>query len=125
AAHTAMPDPFDETMRQALIASAEALGIPHHKRGTVITMEGPRFSTRAESRMYRIWGADVVNMSVAPEAALANEVHIPYAAAAMSTDYDSWKEGEEPVTWDMILEIFGQNVEKVTRLLVDTIPRLR
>lgn len=124
AAHTAMPDPFSEEIRQAFIEAAEGLGLPHHKWGTVITIEGPRFSTRAESRMYRIWGADMVNMSIAPEAALANEAGIPYGAAAMPTDYDSWKEDEEPVTWDMILRIFAENVDKMTSLLLKTIPKL-
>ena len=125
AKHTAMPDPFSEEIRKALIAAAEELGLPHHKHGTVVTIEGPRFSTRAESRMFRIWGADVINMSVAPEAALANEAGVPYAAVAMSTDYDCWKQDEEPVTWDMILEIFSQNVEKVTSLFLKAIPKLR
>ena len=124
AAHTAMADPFSPDMRDALIAAAEELALPHHKTGTVVTIEGPRFSTRAESRMFRLWGADIINMSVAPEAALANELGIPYAAVAMATDYDSWKEDEEPVTWEMILDIFAQNVEKVTNLLLKAIPNL-
>ena len=124
AAHTAMADPFSPAIRAALIEAAEELGLPHHKHGTVITIEGPRFSTRAESRMYRVWGADIVNMSIAPEAALANEAGIPYGAAAMSTDYDSWKEDEDPVSWEMILDIFAQNVEKMTDLLLRTIPKL-
>ena len=75
--------------------------------------------------MFRLWGADVINMSIAPEAALANEAEIPYAAVAMSTDYDCWKEDEEPVTWEAILKIFGENVDKVTKLLVSVIPRIR
>jgi 5'-methylthioadenosine phosphorylase len=124
ARHTAMPDPFSEEIRSVLIACARELGLPFHERGAVITCEGPRFATRAESRMFRIWGADVVNMSIAPEAVLANEAGIPYAAVAMSTDYDSWKEDEEPVTWDMILEIFSKNVEKITSLLSRAVPRL-
>lgn len=124
AKHTAMADPFSEDIRRVLIAAAEELGLAHHKRGTVVTIEGPRFSTRAESRMFRAWGADIINMSIAPEAALANEAGIPYAAVAMSTDYDCWKEDEEAVTWDMILDIFSKNVEKVTGLLLKAIPRL-
>lgn len=124
AKHTAMADPFSEDIRRVLIAAAEELGLPHHKRGTVVTIEGPRFSTRAESCMFRIWGADIINMSIAPEAALANEAGIPYAAVAMSTDYDCWKEDEETVTWAMILDIFSKNVEKVTGLLLKAIPRL-
>jgi len=124
AKHTAMADPFSEEIRNALIAAAEELELAHHKSGTVVTIEGPRFSTRAESHMFRSWGADVINMSVAPEAALANEAGIPYAAVAMSTDYDCWKQDEEPVTWDMILAIFSENVEKVTGLFLKAIPKL-
>ncbi len=125
AKHTAMPDPFDENLRQLLISSAKELGFRHHERGTIITIEGPRFSTRAESRMYRIWGADVVNMTVAPEAALAAEAGIPYAAVAMSTDYDSWKDDEEPVTWDALLKIFTENVDKVIQLFLAVIPKIQ
>jgi 5'-methylthioadenosine phosphorylase len=124
ARHTAMPDPFCSKMRAQLIECAKELGLPHHDHGTVITCEGPRFATRAESRMFRILGADIVNMSVAPEAALANEAGIPYAAVAMSTDYDSWKEDEEPVTWEMILDIFSKNVAKITGLLLKAVPRI-
>lgn len=122
--HTQMPDPFDEGIRNAMISSAQELKIKHHKRGTVITIEGNRFSTRAESHMFRAWGADVINMSIAPECILANEAAIPYAAVAMSTDYDCWKEDEAPVSWDDILEVFKANVDKVTQLLVNTIPKL-
>ena len=83
----------------------------------MITIEGPRFSTRAESKMFRIWGADVINMSVAPEVTLANELGIPYAAIAMSTDYDCWKEDEEPVSWEEVIKVFNKNVNKVLRLV--------
>ena len=75
--------------------------------------------------MFRAWGADVINMSVAPEAILANEAGIPYAAIAMSTDYDCWKDDEEPVTWDEILKIFNQNIEKVTNLIIKTISKVK
>lgn len=122
--HTPMAKPFDEGLRTLLNSSAESLGIKHHKKGTVVTIEGPRFSTIAESKMFRAWGADIINMSIAPEAILANEAGIPYAAVAMSTDYDCWKEDEEPVTWEAILEIFGKNVKKVTNLLMDVIPKV-
>ena len=122
--HTAMPDPFDAVLRAALIKEMERLGYPHHSAGTLITIEGPRFSTRAESRMYRVWGADIVNMSVATEAALANEAGIPYAAVAMSTDYDSWKDDEDPVTWDAIAAVAAENAHKVLTLLRAVIPRL-
>jgi 5'-methylthioadenosine phosphorylase len=122
--HTPMADPFDEGLRALLNASCEELGISHHKKGTVVTIEGPRFSTRAESNMFRLWGADVINMSIAPEVILANEAGIPYAAVAMSTDYDCWKTDEAPVTWDDILHIFRQNAQKVTDVLIRTINKL-
>ncbi|QGY41151.1 S-methyl-5'-thioadenosine phosphorylase [Pseudodesulfovibrio cashew] len=124
AVHTGMADPFDEGLRSKLNAACDALDIAHHKVGTVITIEGSRFSTRAESNMFRLWGADVINMSVAPECILANEAGLPYAAVAMSTDYDCWKTDEAPVTWEEILEVFHGNVEKVVSLLIETIKAL-
>jgi len=119
--HTAMAEPFDKTLREFLIINAQKLGFDFHPSGTVITIEGPRFSTRAESNMFRLWGADVINMSVAPECILANELKIPYATIALSTDYDCWKTDEKPVTWEEVLEVFKQNVEKVKMLLYHTI----
>jgi 5'-methylthioadenosine phosphorylase len=119
--HTAMADPFDKTLREFLIINARKLGFDFHTSGTVITIEGPRFSTRAESNMFRLWGADVINMSVAPECILANELKIPYATIALSTDYDCWKTDEKTVTWEEVLEVFNQNVEKVKMLLYHTI----
>lgn len=122
--HAAMPDPFDAGLRAILIEGCVRMGIPHHPQGTLITIEGPRFSTRAESRMFRMWGADVINMSVATEAALANEAGLPYAAIAMSTDYDCWKEDEAAVSWEEVSAVFKANAEKVTRLLVASIPAI-
>jgi 5'-methylthioadenosine phosphorylase len=119
--HTPMADPFDEKTRDILIQSARKLGLPFHPDGTVVTIEGPRFSTRAESQMFRLWGADVINMSIAPEAALCNELGIPYAAVAMSTDYDCWKQDEEPVSWEEILRVFTENARKVTDLLLEAV----
>ena len=124
AKHTPMADPFSELLRQKLIATAKQLGLSFHERGTVITIEGPRFSTRAESHMFRIWGADVVNMSLAPEVILANETGIPYAAVAISTDYDCWKTDEAPVEWSEVLKIFEINVRSVKKLLLGTIQTL-
>jgi 5'-methylthioadenosine phosphorylase len=119
--HSAMADPFDITLREKLIAAANGLKLNYHPAGTVITIEGPRFSTRAESRMFRLWGADVINMSIAPECILANELEIPYATVALSTDYDCWNMDEDPVTWEEVLRIFGHNVQNVIRLLSETI----
>lgn len=122
--HTPMADPFDEKLRGLLVSGCKELSFSCHSKGTVVTIEGPRFSTRAESEMFRKWGADVINMSIAPEAALANEAGLPYAAMAMATDYDCWKKDEETVSWEAIVKVFGENVEKVTRLLVNVIQKL-
>lgn len=119
--HTPMADPFDNYLRNKLIEAGNMLNLPIHRNGTIITIEGPRFSTRAESRMFQSWGADLINMSTAPECILANELGIPYASVAMATDYDSWKEDEAPVSWEEILKIFGQNVHNVIDLLTKTI----
>ncbi|HIH31598.1 TPA: S-methyl-5'-thioadenosine phosphorylase [Candidatus Woesearchaeota archaeon] len=123
--HSSMADPFDTGLRKILINGCKELKLKHHENGTVVTIEGSRFSTRAESHMFRSWGADIINMSIAPEAILANELSIPYAAIAMSTDYDSWKIGEEPVTWEAVMKTFEENIEKVTRLLIHAIPMVK
>ncbi len=122
-AHTAMADPFSEKLRLMLINGCKETGVFYHPAGTIVTIEGPRFSTRAESKMFRLLGADVINMSIAPEASLAMEAGIPYAAVALSTDYDSWKHDEEPVTWDDVLRVFNENVKHVTGLLVHVLSR--
>ncbi|VVS93114.1 S-methyl-5'-thioadenosine phosphorylase [Desulfoluna spongiiphila] len=124
AVHTGMATPFDAHLRKVLYETSMTHGNHTHEKGTVVTIEGPRFSTRAESRMFRAWGADVINMSVATEAALANEAGIPYAAVAMSTDYDCWKEDEAPVSWEEILEVFHKNTDRVKGLLTKAIPRI-
>lgn len=122
--HTPMADPFNADLRGRLIEKASELKLNYHPTGTVVTIEGPRFSTRAESKMFRLWGADVINMSVAPECILANELRIPYAAIALSTDYDCWKTDEYPVTWEEVLKVFNQNVGNVIRLIATTVSSL-
>jgi len=124
-AHCSMAEPFNKELRNALIKSCKELKLKNHPKGTVITIEGPRFSTKAESNMFRQWDADVINMSIAPECILANEAGIPYAAVAMATDYDCWFAGEEPVTWEQVLKVFKENVEKVIKLLLKTIPKVK
>ncbi len=121
AVHTPMANPFSEILRKKLIESCEKLKFPVHKKGTVLTIEGPRFSTRAESNIFRQWGAHVINMSIAPECILANEAEVPYSVIAMSTDYDCWKEDEEPVTWTEIKYIMKENAEKVKKIILETI----
>ncbi|SRR3989344_1375488 len=122
--HTPMATPFSEELRNAFITSCQELGLEHHRKGTVVTIEGPRFSTKAESKMFASWGADVINMSIAPECALANEAKIPYAAVAMSTDYDCLFDDVAPVTHEEVLAVFTKNVGKVIKLLMQTIPKV-
>lgn len=121
ASHTGMAHPFDSQLRKLLYETAKELQYEVHPSGCVVTIEGPRFSTVAESKMFQKWGADVINMSIAPEASLANEAEIPYCVVAMSTDYDCWKEDEEPVTWEEILEVFNKNADNVKTLLTEVI----
>jgi len=116
-----MPEPFSGIIRKKLIESCEELKFPCHKNGTVVTIEGPRFSTKAESKMFRQFGADVINMSIAPEAILANEAEVPYGVIAMSTDYDCWKEDEEPASWEVIRMVMRENVERVKQVLLKVI----
>jgi 5'-methylthioadenosine phosphorylase len=122
--HQPMADPYDQRLRDLLIEECKKKNYSFHSKGTVITIEGPRFSTRAESQMFRCWGADIINMSVATETALANEAGIPYAAIAMSTDYDCWKTDEEPVSWEAIAKVFAENAEKVTQLLKGVLAKI-
>ena len=123
--HTAMAEPFDTDLRRVLAETSNAMGYKTHDGGTVVTIEGPRFSTKAESNMFRIWGGDVINMSVATEVILANEAGIPYAAVAMSTDYDCWKEDEVPVTWEEILDVFNKNADRVKALLIRSVSNIK
>ena len=122
--HAPMADPFSEKVRNLLIESAGELGLSFHPKGTVVTIEGPRFSTRAESKMFRLLGADIINMSTAPEAILAFEAGIPYGVVALSTDYDSWKHEENPVTWEEIVQVFTENVKSVTNLLIHCLKKV-
>lgn len=121
--HTSMADPFSETLRQYLIDSCEELGMKYHKIGTILTIEGPRFSTRAESYMFRRF-AHVINMSTSPEAILAREAGIEYAVIAMVTDYDCWKKTEKPVTWEEIEAVMAKNSENVKKVLIRAIEKL-
>jgi 5'-methylthioadenosine phosphorylase len=123
--HAPMADPFDERLRQILFDTAVAQNARVHPRGTVVTIEGPRFSTRAESRMFQMLGGDVINMSIAPEAALAREASIPYGAVAMATDYDCWNEEEVPVSWEEVMKVFNNNAERVKSLLIAAVMALK
>lgn len=122
--HTPMSSPYDENLTDILCKTCDEFSFPYNRDVTVITIEGPRFSTRAESHMFRAWGADIINMSTCPEVLLANEVGIPYQTIAMSTDYDCWRENTEPVTYEMVMKTMHENAEKVKRLLVEVIPKI-
>jgi 5'-methylthioadenosine phosphorylase len=123
--HTPMADPFCSNLIELCSRSAERMSIHSHRDKTVITIEGPRFSTKAESQMFRGWNADVINMSTVPEVILAREKKMHYAAVAMSTDYDCWHEGEESVTWDIIMQIMQNNAQRVIDLFLEVIPQIR
>ncbi len=123
--HTSMADPFCQNLIELFSSTADQMGVPYHKNKTVITIEGPRFSTRAESHMFRSWNSDIINMSSVPEVCLAREKKIHYAAIAMSTDYDCWHEEEEPVTWEMIVETMKNNSQNVIKLFLNVIPKIK
>ena len=112
-------------MTEILCKTCDELGYKYNRDVTVVTIEGPRFSTKAESRMFRAWGADIINMSTCPEVILANELGIPYQTIAMSTDYDCWKEDEAPVTFEMVMQRMKENAEKVKTLLIKTVGRIK
>lgn len=121
-AHATFGDPFSENLRNRLGVCLKKLDIPHHIGKTVVCMEGPLFSTRAESNMYRQLGGDIINMTVLPEAKLAREAEIVYQMVCMSTDYDSWKEHEGPVTAEMIIANLTHNNQNAKKLLTEIIP---
>jgi 5'-methylthioadenosine phosphorylase len=123
--HAAFADPYDARLRASLIEAGHEQGITAHDGGTVVVVNGPRFSTRAESASYRAAGWHVVNMTQCPEAPLAREAGLAFAGIALVTDYDAGLEdGVEPVTQDRVFEVFEQNVDRVRDLLLAVIPTL-
>lgn len=100
------------------------LGIPVRDRGTVVTIEGPRFSSKAESMMFRQWNCDVINMTTVPEVVLAKESGLCYAVIAMATDYDCWRSHGNKVCVADVLSMFKSNVNKVTQLLLQTVENI-
>jgi 5'-methylthioadenosine phosphorylase len=120
--HITVAEPTCPDLRKILTNVAGTLGIRHHKIGTYVCIEGPRFSTKAESELFRSWGADVIGMTLVPECVLAREAQICYASIAMVTDYDVWK--EHPVNTREIMKTIKENVEKVKNLLTETIPKI-
>jgi 5'-methylthioadenosine phosphorylase len=127
-AHVAFAEPFCPVLSQILFEASKKVGTKVHKGGTYLVMEGPQLSTRAESQLYRSWGADVIGMTALPEAKLAREAEICYATLAFVTDYDCWHPTYESVTTEMILANLHKSIDTVKRilkLLLPSIPQMR
>jgi len=126
--HIPFAEPYCPVLRQVVYQAACKAGATVHAKGTYIAMEGPAFSTRAESRLYRSWGADIIGMTALPEAKLAREAEICYAVIGSVTDYDSWQEKSEPITIDVILNVLRRNIDtarRIIKLAVASIPEKR
>ncbi|MFH1256715.1 MAG: S-methyl-5'-thioadenosine phosphorylase, partial [Candidatus Diapherotrites archaeon] len=121
--HISVAEPMCPELRQLLVKDAKKLGLSFHEKGTYVCMEGPRFSTKAESLLHRSWGASVIGMTLCPEAVLAREAEICYASIATVTDYDTFKEGEH-VSIETVIKTMNENLEKVKALLQETIPKI-
>ncbi|XP_076371284.1 S-methyl-5'-thioadenosine phosphorylase-like [Tachypleus tridentatus] len=115
--HITMHTPFCPHTRQVFKDAIKQLGYTVHQSGTVITIEGPRFSSRAESNLFRCWGADIINMTTVPEVILAKEAGVCYAAVAMATDYDCWHDEQEAVHLETVLNVLKENGQKAIELL--------
>ncbi len=122
--HVSSADPYCPTMRQTAIESAAALGITVHSTGTVVVIQGPRFSTRSESKWFASQGWEVINMTQYPECYLARELEICYCNISLITDYDAGTECTEPVTNDEVVRVFNENNDKVRELIRTMIPAL-
>ena len=124
-AHVSMAEPICGRLSQLAGKAAETTGANVHWGGTYLTMEGPQFSSRAESHMYRQWGCDVIGMTNMPEAKLAREAELPYATIAMVTDYDCWRDDEDAVTVTNVLEIMHQNSERAKQAIASLVQGLQ
>lgn len=123
-AHVSVADPVCPRLGDVLQRSANALGLPVNRGGTYLVMEGPQFSTRAESLLYRQWGCDVIGMTNMPEAKLAREAEMCYATVAMVTDYDCWRAGHDAVTVEQVVRVLNSNAEKARALVKAVVPVL-
>lgn len=122
--HVSVAHPVCPRLGDALQASAEKLGLPVTRGGTYMVMEGPQFSTKAESLLYRSWGCSVIGMTNMPEAKLAREAELCYATVAMVTDFDCWHPDHEAVTVDQVVKVLFGNADKARGLVADVVPRL-
>lgn len=104
--------------------TAQQLNIPHHDGGAIVCIEGPRYSSRAESLVFRQWGARVINMTCVPEVVLAAELGLPFQTVALSTDYDCWRDDHEAVSVDLVDRTLKQNAANATRLFVEAVKAL-
>ncbi len=123
-AHVSMAHPVCARLGDALEAAATAIGLPVARGGTYLVMEGPQFSTKAESQLYRSWGCAVIGMTNMPEAKLAREAELCYATVAMVTDYDCWHPDHDHVTVEMVIRVLGQNADNARRLVAEAVPAL-
>jgi len=124
-AHVMFADPVCGSLRGDLLAAGAETGVKIHDGGTYVNMEGPQFSTRAESKIYRGWGVDVIGMTNLQEARLSREAEICYATVAMATDYDCWHEGHDDVTVEAVIEVMHKNVGNARGLIKAAVPRLK
>lgn len=122
--HVTFAHPVCSELGDILEASCNAVGVTTHRGGTYICMEGPAFSTKAESNVYRQWGMDIIGMTNLQEAKLAREAEIAYATLALVTDYDCWYEGHDDVTVDMVIEYLNKNVRNAQLILKDAVQRV-
>jgi 5'-methylthioadenosine phosphorylase len=122
--HVMLADPVCPVLAGCLADACDRTGATVHRGGTYLCMEGPQFSTRAESRIYRQWGVDVIGMTNLPEAKLAREAEIHYATLAMATDYDCWHQTEEDVTIEAVLRVMAENVRKAQSIIRETVDAL-
>jgi 5'-methylthioadenosine phosphorylase len=123
-AHVAFADPICHDLRQIVFEKGRPLGVPLHNGGVYLCIEGPQFSSRAESLLYRSWGVDVIGMTNATEAKLAREAEICYVTLALATDFDCWHHEEETVTADAVIKILQQNVEASKKIILEVIPKI-
>jgi len=124
AVHVGFADPYCAALRGIVADGAAELGLPVHDRGTLVVMEGPQFSTRAESNLYRSWGAHIIGMTALPEAKLAREAQMCYVTLAMSTDYDCWHETEEDVTVESVVAVLKKNSVNAQSLFARVVGRI-
>uniref|UniRef100_A0A914ECJ4 Nucleoside phosphorylase domain-containing protein n=1 Tax=Acrobeloides nanus TaxID=290746 RepID=A0A914ECJ4_9BILA len=123
--HIPMYPAFSESLRKILAESAQDLGLEYHNKGTIVCIEGPHYSSRAESNAYQLLNASIINMTICPEVMLAKELGILYAGVALVTDYDCWKDNDKHVSVDLVAQTMVVNSEKSIKLFVRTIEKIK